>query len=87
MGVFGGEEFIILLPDTDIFEAARVVERLRKTLETSPVPLEGQQWSLTVTFAVSAVLDGEKDIVETLRRVDAGLYQGKRGGRNQLVVV
>lgn len=87
VGRFGGEEFIILLPDTDIAEAAKVIERLRKALETNPVPLEGQQWDLTVTFAVSAVLDDEKDIVETLRRVDAGLYQGKRGGRNQVVVV
>lgn len=87
VGRFGGEEFIILLPDTDIAEAAKVIERLRRSLETSPVPLEGQQWNLTVTFAVSAVLDGEKDIVDTLRRVDAGLYQGKRGGRNQVVVV
>lgn len=87
VGRFGGEEFIILLPDTDIAEAAKVIERLRKALETNPVPLEGQQWPLAVTFAVSAVLGDETDIVETLRRVDAGLYQGKREGRNQVVVV
>lgn len=87
VGRFGGEEFIILLPDTDIAEAAMVIERLRKALEINPVQLQSQQWSLTATFSVSAVLDGETDIVETLRRVDAGLYQGKRGGRNQVVVV
>ena len=87
VGRFGGEEFIILLPDTDIAEAAMVIERLRKALDTNPVPLPDQQWNLTATFSVSAVLDSETDIVETLRRVDAGLYQGKRGGRNQVVVV
>ena len=87
VGRFGGEEFIILLPDTDIAEAAMVIERLRKALEINPVQLQSQQWSLTATFSVSAVLDSETDIVETLRRVDAGLYQGKRGGRNQVVVV
>lgn len=87
VGRFGGEEFIILLPDTDVAEAAKVIERLRRELESNPVPLQGGSWPLTVTFSVSAVLDNEKDIVETLRRVDGGLYQGKREGRNQVVVV
>lgn len=87
VGRFGGEEFIILLPDTDVAEAASVIERLRRALELSPVPLQDRSWNLTVTFSVSAVLDNEKDVVETLRRVDAGLYQGKREGRNQVVVV
>ena len=87
VGRFGGEEFIILLPDTDIAEAAVVIERLRKALDTNPVPLQDRQWNLTATFSVSAVLDSETNIVETLRRVDAGLYQGKRDGRNRVVVV
>lgn len=87
VGRFGGEEFIILLPDTDVAEAAKVIERLRRELESNPVPLQDRSWPLTVTFSVSAVLDNEKDIVETLRRVDGGLYQGKRQGRNQVVVV
>lgn len=87
VGRFGGEEFIILLPDTDVAEAAKVIERLRRELELNPVPLQDQSWNLTVTFSVSAVLDNEKDIVETLRRVDTGLYQGKHAGRNQVVVV
>lgn len=87
VGRFGGEEFIILLPDTEVSEAERVIERLRRTLEQNPVPLPEHSKKLTVTFSVSAVLEGEKDIAETLRRVDAGLYQGKRAGRNQVVTV
>ena len=87
VGRFGGEEFIILLPDTDVREAQTVIERLRRTLEANPVPLEQRTWKLTATFSVSAVLEGERDIAETLRRVDAGLYQGKHAGRNQVVVV
>lgn len=86
VGRFGGEEFIILLPDTDVTEAERVIERLRRTLAENPVPL-AQPWKLTATFSVSAVLDDEQNIAETLRRVDVGLYQGKHAGRNQVVVV
>lgn len=87
VGRFGGEEFIILLPDTDMAEAERVIERLRRTLEANPVPLPDQPWKLTATFSLSAVLENERDISETLRRVDTGLYQGKHAGRNQVVVV
>lgn len=87
VGRFGGEEFIVLLPDTDAREAGCVIERLRKALESDPVVIEGHPLSLTATFSVSAVREGESDIVDTLRRVDAGLYQGKRDGRNQVVTV
>lgn len=87
VGRFGGEEFIILLPDTDVGEAERVIERLRGELEANPVMIEGQPRTLTATFSVSAVRDGERNIVDTLRRVDAGLYHGKHTGRNQVVAV
>src|SRR5690554_3394033 len=87
VGRFGGEEFIILLPDTGVAEAERVVERLRQALEEEPLMVAGSPRSLTATFSLSLVLDSENDISETLRRVDAGLYRGKRSGRNQVVVV
>lgn len=87
VGRFGGEEFIILLPDTGVAEAERVVERLRQALEEEPLMVAGSPCSLTATFSLSLVLDSENDISETLRRVDAGLYRGKRAGRNQVVVV
>ncbi|MEJ6656523.1 MAG: GGDEF domain-containing protein, partial [Pseudomonas sp.] len=87
VGRFGGEEFIILLPDTDVTEAECVIERLRARLEDTPVMLKGEPRTITATFSVSAVWDGETDILETLRRVDEGLYRGKRAGRNRVVVV
>ena len=87
VGRFGGEEFIILLPDTGPAEAERVIERLRQTLENTPVSLQGEPRRLTATFSISAVLDDETDISETLRRVDRGLYRGKRAGRNRVVMV
>lgn len=87
LGRFGGEEFIILLPDTGPVEAERVVERLRTTLENTPVILKGEPRRITATFALSEVRNDEADIVETLQRVDKGLYRGKREGRNRVVVV
>ncbi len=87
VGRFGGEEFIMLLPDTDRAAAECVIERLRLALEPTPVMLSGKPQQMTATFSVSEVADDEVGIVETLRRVDQGLYAGKRAGRNRVMVV
>lgn len=86
IGRFGGEEFIILLPDTGIAAAECVIERLRASLEATPVVLNGEPRRMTATFSVSEVAEDEVEIVETLRRVDQGLYAGKRAGRNRVMV-
>ncbi len=87
LGRFGGEEFIMLLPDTDEQQASCMVERLRQALEQSPLLLSsGRDYPLTATFAVTRVQDDEKTIRDTIRRADKGLYQGKRAGRNRVVL-
>jgi len=75
------------LPDTGAAEAQVVVERLRSMLESTPVLLRGQSRRITATFSVSVVRDDETDIEQTLRRVDEGLYLGKRAGRNRVMEV
>src|SRR5690606_40410702 len=64
LGRFGGEEFIILLPDTGPVEAERVVERLRTTLENTPVIHKGEPRRITATFALSEVQNVLADIVD-----------------------
>ncbi|RHW21721.1 GGDEF domain-containing protein [Pseudomonas jilinensis] len=87
LGRFGGEEFIMLLPDTDEQQAGCMVERLRQALEQSPLLLSSDRdYPLTATFAVTRVQDDEKTIRDTIRRADKGLYQGKRAGRNRVVL-
>lgn len=79
---FGGEEFMALLPDTDLDGATIVAEKIRATVETSPEPTVGR-----VTISIGATLvsaaDGEMD--RAVRRADAALYDAKRGGRNLVV--
>jgi len=87
VGRFGGEEFVIVLPDTGAAEAQLVVERLRSMLEGTPVVLKGQPRCITATFSVSVVQEDESEVAQALRRVDEGLYQGKRAGRNRVMVV
>ncbi len=86
LGRFGGEEFILLLPDTAPEEAAQVVERLRRALEQTPFLHNGDRLKLTATFAITEVQAADEGIEDAIRRVDEALYRGKRAGRNRVEV-
>jgi diguanylate cyclase (GGDEF)-like protein len=83
---FGGEEFIILLPNTDLCQAVPVAERLREMIATTPLILNGESSiCLTASFGVDQLSMCISDNSEQfIRRVDTWLYQAKRNGRNRL---
>lgn len=82
---FGGEEFVILLPETGLAEARKVAERIRKEIETRR---NKELPPYTVSLGVS-VAQGESgqaaDIEALLAEADAALYRAKQGGRNRVV--
>ena len=86
---YGGEEFAILLPFTNIEEAKIVGERLRKTVETTPMPInqDTPELSQNINITISMGL-AEYDRTETgealFERADKALYDAKRGGRNRV---
>ncbi|MCX7099234.1 MAG: GGDEF domain-containing protein [Methylococcales bacterium] len=77
---WGGEEFLILLPDTDIKGAHRVAEHIRATIADKHFVLEGKAVSVTMTFGL-AQYEGNS-IDESLKLADNALYEGKEAGRN-----
>jgi diguanylate cyclase (GGDEF)-like protein len=84
MGRYGGEEFLIVFPETSLEGAARVTERVRTAIEALG-PHEGiLRASLTVSAGVAEVARGET-LDDVLRRVDAAMYRAKAAGRNQIV--
>jgi diguanylate cyclase (GGDEF)-like protein len=85
VGRFGGEEFILLLPDTDLDNALTVISRLREKLQASPVNVGDKVLQVTATFAVTEVVAEDATIEDVIRRADKALYQGKEAGRNQVV--
>ena len=79
---YGGEEFLVLLPDTPIAGAHRVAETLRRDLEEHPVHWNDQTVVITASFGLTEIVPGEDDVAAIIGRADAGLYQAKQDGRN-----
>jgi len=82
---FGGEEFVILMPNTELDVAALLAERTRKEVEKLVVPYNGETISMTVSIGVSQVdLEHEETLDPVLKRADDALYAAKKQGRNQV---
>lgn len=85
VGRIGGEEFAVLLPETDDRHALEAAERLRDALATAQVPLEnGKLLNFTASFGVSALNKIDISIDALLSRADEALYQAKNTGRNRV---
>jgi two-component system, cell cycle response regulator len=83
---FGGEEFVVLMPDTDFRQAEAVAERVREAVAERGFEV-GTSRPLTVTVSVGVTLhESLADTPETLiKRADVALYRAKREGRNRVV--
>lgn len=84
-GRFGGEEFVILLPDTDIDEGVIVAERIRHNIHHQSISVENQQVSITVSIGVASYNLGDQTIDAIIHRADQALYQAKNQGRNRVI--
>ncbi|WP_234026724.1 GGDEF domain-containing protein [Melaminivora suipulveris] len=81
---YGGEEFVILLPDTELDEAAQIMRRLQRELTTRYFLTEGERVLITFSAGVTRVQD-ESDSSDAVRRADQGMYLAKRSGKNRVV--
>jgi diguanylate cyclase (GGDEF)-like protein len=80
----GGEEFAVLLPDTDLDGAAQLAERIREALEGASIEYEGASIALTASFGVSC-FPATANAEDLLTDADRRLYQAKRQGKNTVV--
>ncbi|MDF1686036.1 MAG: two-component system cell cycle response regulator [Parvibaculaceae bacterium] len=83
---FGGEEFVVVMPDTDVAFASSIAERLREQVADVAFEIpDGSRIDVTVSIGVAST-DGPEDTVEALlERADQALYRAKREGRNRVV--
>lgn len=84
---YGGEEFVVVMPDTDLALARIVAERIRQEVAAHPFIARGgaEQLPVTVSLGISCREGNEDTPEKLLKRADVALYNAKRGGRNQVV--
>jgi two-component system, cell cycle response regulator len=82
----GGEEFVIVLPNTDTEVATKIADRMRRSISGKPFDVGAKNGPLTVTVSIGvAAIESQSDTLETiLKRADEALYSAKRGGRNRV---
>lgn len=88
VGRFGGEEFIVLMQNTQIEEALTVAERIRSTIEATVIQHEGvTDFHITASLGVASIISGPDSLLEHLvHHADIALYDAKHAGRNCVMV-
>ena len=84
---FGGEEFVVVMPDTEAAVAEKVAERIRAEIEHTAFQIGagGTSINVTVSVGVSSLKRGPDTVEDLMKRADLALYEAKSGGRNRVV--
>ena len=85
-GRYGGEEFGIILPETDAEGARIICERIRETIQNSTVQTTAAPIQYTVSIGIAPLTNGPENHMQWLQQADEALYAAKEGGRNRVVV-
>ncbi len=81
----GGEEFFVILTETDIKQSAIPLERFRKTIATLGCEYQGEEISVTVSIGACQLTDEYKSVEEFISAIDKNLYLAKNSGRNNTI--
>jgi diguanylate cyclase (GGDEF)-like protein len=82
---YGGDEFIVLLPETPPKGALDVAERIRNTIAAAPLSIEGRSIACSVSVGVACFPEDGRSLDALAARADRALYQAKKSGRNCVV--
>jgi diguanylate cyclase len=84
---FGGEEFVILMPETEIEGAILLAERIREKINKQPYHDKEDVVTINISIGVSTINEADSDYKQTLIRADKALYQAKERGRDRVEVM
>ena len=84
---YGGEEFVLVMPETDMAVAAMVAERLRRRIAAEPFSIQkgAKSVPVTISIGIAGLRDKDDTAASVLKRADQALYRAKRDGRNRVV--
>jgi diguanylate cyclase (GGDEF)-like protein len=83
---YGGDEFLVLLPETPCSGAAGVATRVRHRIASSPLHIGGKTISITVSIGVACFPDHGSDFETVLKKADDAMYVSKKEGKNRFTL-
>lgn len=86
VGRYGGDEFLVVLPETPCSSAAGVAERIRRGMETTPIISRGQTVHATVSIGLACYPNHGPDFETVLEKADQAMYASKAGGKNRITM-
>ncbi len=84
IGRYGGEEFVVILPETPTSDAAQIADKMRELIAERPVFFEGRPINVTVSIGVAELCDSMTTYEEVFHNADKALYTSKENGRNRI---
>ncbi|AFY79623.1 MAG: diguanylate cyclase [Hydrococcus sp. C42_A2020_068] len=83
-GRFGGEEFLVFLPETEELQATKVAERIRKRIAKNSLQVAEQTVTITISIGIATYQPGDGTLDAIIKRADRSLYSAKEQGRNRV---
>ena len=87
LGRYGGDEFIILLPETDHQRAQEIAERIRTSIGDSPIQTDAGPVAISISMGITQASSENADLGVLMNKVDQALYRSKLAGRNRITVL
>ena len=87
LGRIGGEEFLIVSPDTDLEETREIAERMRGIIKAEPVNDDKRSVTITISAGVTMLIDEDASIDTLFSRADTALYMAKKEGRDRVAIL
>ena len=86
-GRYGGEEFIIILPDSDLNGAVETAKRIQRSLANNSIAFEGKDVCVTVSIGICTANDKHTNFEQLIKDADTAMYRAKANGRNRIEVI
>lgn len=83
---YGGEEFLVILPETSVYGAMTAAEKMRASVQDLEIIFDGTKIPITMSSGVAMIDVNTEESKDTIARADAALYKAKEGGRNRVIL-
>jgi len=83
---YGGEEFVLILPNSNITSTYKIAEKIRKEVENIIIDLGKTHLNFTISLGISELREDDKSLYDAIKRADQNLYKAKQNGKNRVEI-